>query len=170
MYALDCEDDVDEEDDMEYIDINDLPNDQEQYFLDNNGDDDGNGTDYEMGRDGQTNIHFNEIDAEEEDNYQPEGESDYEDELLEVYINGGDEADITNYKGIHLMQKDYDQQQAEEEKYQCPETGSHFDFLDMCQRLKGMQSRRAVIDKVIVDEENKKIAAARKNAAELSKV
>ena len=27
MYALDCEDDVDEEDDMGYIDINDLPND-----------------------------------------------------------------------------------------------------------------------------------------------
>jgi hypothetical protein len=28
MYKLDREDDVDEDDDMEYIDINDLPNDQ----------------------------------------------------------------------------------------------------------------------------------------------
>ena len=161
MYALECEDDVDEEDDMEYIDINDLPNDQEQYFLDNNGGNDEE-TEYEMGRDGQTNIHFNEIDGEEEDNYQPEGESDYEDDLLEVYKNGGDEDDITNYKGIHLMQKDYDQQQAEEEKYQCPETGSHFDFMDMCQRIKKMQSRRAVIDKVLLDEETRK-TVARKN-------
>ncbi len=29
MYALDCEDDINEDDDMEYIDINDLPDDQQ---------------------------------------------------------------------------------------------------------------------------------------------
>ena len=25
---------------------------------------------------------------------------------------------------------------AEDEKYQCPDTGAHFEFLDMCGRLK----------------------------------
>jgi transcription initiation factor IIE alpha subunit len=37
------------------------------------------------------------------------------------------------------MPKDYTQfDQANEEKYSCPQTGSHFEYLDMCRRLKKM--------------------------------
>ena len=53
-----------------------------------------------------------------------------------MYECGGIEEDIENYKGIHLMDKDYGTTGEEPEKYQCPETGSHFEFLDMCCRLK----------------------------------
>ena len=67
---------------------------------------------------------------------------------------------MANYKGIHLMGKENLQQPLNEEidKYQCPETGAHFEFLDMVRRLKKLQSRRAVIDKAIEDEERKKQA------------
>ena len=34
-------------------------------------------------------------------------DSDYGDNLIDVYEHGGDEDDINNYKGIHLMDKDY---------------------------------------------------------------
>jgi CCR4-NOT transcriptional regulation complex NOT5 subunit len=33
-----------------------------------------------------------------------------------------------------------------EDKYQCPDTGSHFEFLEMCHRLKKLQKRRNVVD------------------------
>lgn len=63
-------------------------------------------------------------------------DSDYGDNLIDVYQNGGNEDDINNYKGIHLMDKDYGNPGDEPEKYQCPETGAHFEFLDMCHRIK----------------------------------
>lgn len=157
MYALECEDDEGEnDDDMEYIDINDLPDDQQQYFLEQNGythnQNDEEQDEYQHNPQNKYHGHiqFHEISGDNEDNYIQEGESDYEDDLLDVYRNGGNEEDIANYQGIHMMQKDPDQlQMGEEEKYQCPETGAHFEFLDMCHRLKKMQKRRAMIDKVI---------------------
>lgn len=82
-------------------------------------------------------------------------DSDYGDNLIEVYEHAGNEEDINNYKGIHLMDKG-NSNPNEDEKYQCPDTGSHFEFLDMCQRLKNLQKRRTLIDKVIEEEENKK--------------
>ena len=54
------------------------------------------------------------------------------------------------------MDKGNDHQLEEGEKYQCPETGAHFEFLDMCSRLKKLQTRRAVIDKALEDEAKKK--------------
>lgn len=53
------------------------------------------------------------------------------------------------------MDKDYGTTGEEPEKYQCPETGSHFEFLDMCCRLKKLQTRRSIIDKFL-DEQTKK--------------
>lgn len=55
-----------------------------------------------------------------------------------MYENGGTEADVNNYKEIHLLGKGYTQQNPNEEceKYQCPETGAHFEYLDMIHRLK----------------------------------
>lgn len=49
----------------------------------------------------------------------------------------------------------------EEERYSCPETGSHFEFLDMCRRLKRLQTRRVRVDKVIEEEEKRKSTYSR---------
>ena len=50
------------------------------------------------------------------------------------------------------MDKDYGTTGEEPEKYQCPETGSHFEFLDMCCRLKKLQTRRSIIDKFLEEQ------------------
>ena len=57
---------------------------------------------------------------------------------MEVYENGGNQADVINYKEIHLTGKGYTQMDQNEdgEKFQCPETGAHFEYLDMIHRLK----------------------------------
>mmetsp|Transcript_33913 Transcript_33913/g.33022 ORF Transcript_33913/g.33022 Transcript_33913/m.33022 type:complete len:105 (-) Transcript_33913:126-440(-) len=41
----------------------------------------------------------------------------------------------------------------QEERYSCPETGSHFEFLEMCRRLKKLQSKRKIVDKALEEEE-----------------
>lgn len=48
---------------------------------------------------------------------------------------GGDVHDLINYKGIYF---DDDSGQ----KYQCPETGAHFEYLDMFRRLKRVAGQR----------------------------
>lgn len=57
-------------------------------------------------------------------------------------------------KGDENEQNQY-QNDSQMDKYQCPQTGSHFEFLDMCRRLKKLQKRRKDIDEVI-EEENKR--------------
>lgn len=70
----------------------------------------------------------------------PEVESDYCEDLAEVYIHNGCNEDVVRYKAIHLMDKgpnyNLEEEDGEGEKFQCPETGSHFAFLEMCRRLK----------------------------------
>ena len=39
-----------------------------------------------------------------------------------------DDIDFQNYKGIYA-------QEDNNQKYQCPETGAHFEFNNLCQRL-----------------------------------
>lgn len=36
--------------------------------------------------------------------------------------------------------------QEDEDKYQCPETGAHFEFLEMSRRLKTLKTKRTIID------------------------
>lgn len=45
--------------------------------------------------------------------------------------------------------------QDEDEKYQCPDTGAHFEFLGMCTRLKTLKTKRTVVDKEIEEEDMK---------------
>ena len=53
-----------------------------------------------------------------------------------------------------------------EERYNCPETGAHFEFLEMCRRLKRLQKKRTIVDKAIDDElEKMKMAQMSKDAA-----
>jgi hypothetical protein len=42
--------------------------------------------------------------------------------------------DLNNYKGIYF--------EDENEKFQCPETGAHFKFEDLCQRMEQIRIRR----------------------------
>lgn len=77
---------------------------------------------------------------DEEGRMLPEAESDYCEDLAEIYIQNGDHEDVGLYKAIHLMDKGPGYNQPDEgadgTKYQCPQTGSHFEFLDMIRRLK----------------------------------
>jgi hypothetical protein len=57
-------------------------------------------------------------------------ENEYEDEL--------DNIDYTNYKGIFF---DNDPTT----KYQDPETGAHFDYYDICNRLQKLKRRTAFV-------------------------
>ena len=68
----------------------------------------------------------------------PEAESDYCEDLAEIYIQNGTNEDVVRYKAIHLMDKGANYNLADEngEKFQCQDTGAHFEFLEMCRRLK----------------------------------
>jgi hypothetical protein len=37
-------------------------------------------------------------------------------------------------------------EEPQNDKYQCPDTGAHFYYLDMIRRLKNLKTRRQVID------------------------
>jgi hypothetical protein len=84
-------------------------------------------------------------------------ESDYCDDLAEIYQHNGTENDVIRYKGIHLMDKGttHNGNDEVEDKYQCPDTGSHFEFLEMCHRLKKLQKRRNVVDNVLEEEDKR---------------
>ena len=149
----------------EQIDIDQLPDDQ-QYLL---------GDDYDQSEDSQVvrgdvkflnqsaaqdefnNEHFYE--NEEGELVQRDCDSDYCEDLAEIYLENGDEDDVIRYKGIHLMikydendQRAYNEHESQTDKYHCPQTGAHFEFLEMCRRLKKMQKKRAIIDQVIEEE------------------
>ena len=49
--------------------------------------------------------------------------------------------DLINYKGIYFEDEN-------DEKYQCPETGAHFEYLDMFRRLKKIATQRAKQEKL----------------------
>lgn len=68
----------------------------------------------------------------------PEAESDYCEDLAEIYIQNGSNEDVVRYKAIHLMDKgpNYNLVDENGEKFQCQETGAHFEFLEMVSRLK----------------------------------
>ena len=157
MYGMEVDGNENEEEDEEYdyIDINSLPNDQQQYFLqEDNGGSDGAYDTFEN----QDNVKFNEsyaINAYEEGGDDQEIESDYCDDLAEIYAFIGIEEDVIRYKGIHLMDigghtnRSRDEDDEQNDKFQCPDTGAHFEYLDMCRRVKKLSTRRVVIDQVL---------------------
>jgi hypothetical protein len=92
---------------------------------------------------------------DEEGRMLPETESDYCDDLAEIYILDGSEEDVDCYRHIHLLDKGPGYNQGDEgqgEKFQCQETGAHFEFLEMVRRLKRMQRCRGEIDKLIEEQ------------------
>ena len=53
-----------------------------------------------------------------------------------------DDINFANYKGIYANDE-------AGQKYQCPETGAHFEFKDVCRRLNRVLEKRKVIDEQI---------------------
>lgn len=84
----------------------------------------------------------------------PEAESDYGEDLAEIYREDGEETDAVYYQAIHLMDKgpNYNLDEEGGEKFQDPGTGAHFEYLDMCRRLKRLQTKRNPIDQLIQEE------------------
>ena len=86
----------------------------------------------------------------------PEAESDYCEDLAEIYILNGDQEDVDRYRSIHLMDKgpgyNQDENGGTGEKFQCEETGAHFEFLEMVRRLKRLQRCRGDIDKLVEEQ------------------
>jgi hypothetical protein len=108
--------DYDDEDDDDQIDINSLPNDQMQYFINNGGDDDDD-EDHEC----NSNIKFNEDDCEEASTHT--NDDDLGDELFALYQNLDDSTDFANFQGIHVLQlveQDQREGDEEEDRYSCP--------------------------------------------------
>ena len=87
---------------------------------------------------------------DEEGRMLPEAESDYCEDLAEIYIQNGTNEDVVRYKAIHLMDKGANYNMVDEngEKFQCQDTGAHFEFLEMCRRLKRLQTLRVNVDKI----------------------
>ena len=57
--------------------------------------------------------------------------------------------EMANFIGIHMLndgQQDEDNKQDEEGglTYQCPETGSHFEFMDLIGRMRNLKQKRNV--------------------------
>ena len=60
------------------------------------------------------------------------------DEKLKADDSDVDEIDFDNFKGIYYGEKT--------EKYQDPETGCHFRYEDLCQRMVKLREKRKVLD------------------------
>ena len=76
-----------------------------------------------------------------------------EDEYLTFQLCEGEEMnnEMANFIGIHMLndgQQDEDTKQDEEGglTYQCPETGSHFEFMDLIGRMRNLKQKRNIID------------------------
>jgi hypothetical protein len=76
-----------------------------------------------------------------------------EDEYLTFQLCEGEEMnnEMANFIGIHMLndgQQDEDTKQDEEGglTYQCPDTGSHFEFMDLIGRMRNLKQKRNIID------------------------
>ena len=138
--------------------LDDYDEDENDYNMDDGNEDDANGVRGIVGKgDGigffaegeeekDTQVRFNEnanklqqrFQYDEEGRMLPEAESDYCEDLADIYFHNGSEQDVERYKAIHLMDKGTQYPNVDEngEKFHCPDTGAHFEFLEMCQRLK----------------------------------
>ena len=84
---------------------------------------------------------------------------DEEEEYLTFQLCEGEEMnnEMINFIGIHMLndgqlEGDDQQRQLEQEgglTYQCPDTGSHFEFNDLFGRIDNLRQKREVIDQAI---------------------
>lgn len=65
-----------------------------------------------------------------------------EDPDMDVYIFDYEDSALENYKTVHPGESE----DTGGLKYSDPETGSHFEFVDICKRLNGVQKLRKNLD------------------------
>ena len=82
-----------------------------------------------------------------------------EDEYLTFQLCEGEEMnnEMANFIGIHMLNDGYVDGEEEPEKaeqeggltYQCPKSGSHFEFMDLLTRVRTLKMKRNGIDEAI---------------------
>jgi hypothetical protein len=111
------------------------------------------------------------------DYFQEESETskEEEDEYLTFQLCEGEEMnnEMANFIGIHMLndgqvdgEKESESKAADEEgglTYQCPQTGSHFEFMDLIGRMRNLRQKRAVIDEQIAEEDKRKAQSKGQN-------
>ena len=81
--------------------------------------------------------------GQDDDDYYPEDEADDQeaDEGEAMPADSDvDDIDFANFKGIYFNDDP-------NRKYQCPETGAHFEYHDLCKRMLQLKQLRKQIDK-----------------------
>ena len=79
--------------------------------------------------------------GQEDDDYYPEDEDQEADEGEGMPADSDvDDIDFANFKGIYFNDDP-------NRKYQCPETGAHFEYHDLCKRMLQLKHLRKQIDK-----------------------
>lgn len=83
-------------------------------------------------------------------------QQDEEDEYLTFQLCEGEEMnnEMANFIGIHMLNDGYLDGEEPADKpdqdggltYQCPQTGSHFEFLDLIGRMRNLKQKRTIID------------------------
>jgi hypothetical protein len=91
---------------------------------------------------------------------------DDDDEYLTFQLCEGEEMnnEMANFIGIHMLNDGYvDGENPDENNdqdgglnYQCPETGSHFEFMDLVERMRTLKQKRSIIDEAIRQESDRK--------------
>ena len=85
---------------------------------------------------------------------------------------------MANFIGIHMLNDGYIDGENPSEKpdqeggltFQCPETGSHFEFMDLVERMRNLKQKRNIIDEAIRQEsERKKLVKKQQSQKELAK-
>jgi len=106
---------------------------------------------------------------------------DEEDEYLTFQLCEGEEMnnEMANFIGIHMLNDGFVDGEEQDNKadaeggltYQCPKTGSHFEFMDLLGRIRNLKQKRNVIDDQIrqEDERQKKIRDQNKEQANRQK-
>jgi transcription initiation factor IIE alpha subunit len=81
--------------------------------------------------------------------------------------------EMANFIGIHMLNDGYVDGTEKESKatndeggltFQCPKTGSHFEFMDLIGRMRNLKQKRLVIDDAIKDEDKRKAEIIAKEA------
>lgn len=91
-------------------------------------------------------------------------DNDNEDEYLTFQLCEGEEmnTEMANFIGIHMLNDGYtegDEANKDDHEgglnYQCPKTGSHFQYMDLLARIRTLKQKRNVIDDAIKKEDER---------------
>lgn len=93
-----------------------------------------------------------------------QGEKDEEEEYLTFQLCEGEEMnnEMANFIGIHMLNDDINGEEPGDNKdqeggltYQCPKTGSHFEYIDLLEKIRKLKQKRNYIDEAIRQEDER---------------